>query len=218
MKFSLIRPASMLVMAAALASCGGGGDDDNFTVGGSISGVVYPGMMLTNNGTDTINIAPPAKAGDEVKFSFSKKLEYGDTYDVRITANPQHQNCRVFQYAPNSTTGTAGQLAVINARFECFIATHPIGGEVKGLTKDNTGLVLTNGSNTGSTLIVPGDTNTDGAAFKYTMGAEVEYNQSYGVTIVTQPKDAVCTVQNPTGVMGDAEVTNINITCVRSAP
>lgn len=216
MKFSLIRPASMLVMAAALASCGGGGDDDNFTVGGSVAGVVYPGMVLTNNGTDTINIAPPAKAGEEVKFNFSKKLEYGDTYDVRITAEPQHQDCRIYQYAPNSTTGTAGQLAVINARFECFIETHAIGGEVTGLTKDNTGLVLANGSNTGTTLIVAAETNTTGAAFKYAMVVPVEYNQTYGVTIVTQPKNAVCTVQNPTGVMGDVDVTNINISCVQS--
>ena len=37
MKFSLIRPACMLAMAAALASCGGGGDDDNFTVAGTVS-------------------------------------------------------------------------------------------------------------------------------------------------------------------------------------
>lgn len=217
MKFSLIRPASMLAMAAALASCGGGGDDDSFTVGGRVAGIVYPGMTLTNNGTETINIAPPAKAGEEVTFSFSRKLEYGDTYDVRITSNPQHQDCRIYQYAPNSTVGTAGQLAVINARFECFIQTHAIGGEVTGLTKDNTGLVLANGSTTGTTVIIPPEANTTGAAFKYSMVVPVEYNQSYGVTIVTQPKDAVCTVQNPTGIMGDADVTNINITCVRSS-
>lgn len=216
MKFSLIRPASMLAMAVALASCGGGGDDDDFTVAGSVAGVVYPGMVLTNNGTDTVTVAPPAKAGDEVKFAFAKKLEYGDTYDVRVTTEPLHQDCRIYQYAPNSTAGTAGQLAVINARFECFIETHAIGGEVSGLTKDNTGLVLANGSNTGTTIIIPAETNTTGAAFKYAMSVPVEYNQTYGVTIVTQPKGAVCTVQNPTGVMGDVDVTNINITCVRS--
>lgn len=217
MKFSLIRPASMLAMAAALASCGGGGDDDSFTVGGRVAGLVYPGMVLTNNGGSDINVAPPAKAGEEVAFSFPNKLEYGDTYDVRIKTEPLHQDCRIYQYAPNSTAGTAGQLAVINARFECFIETHAIGGEVTGLTKDNTGLVLANGSNTGTTLIVPAETNTSGAAFKYAMVVPVEYNQTYGVTIVTQPKDAVCTVQNPAGVMGDVDVTNINITCVRSS-
>ena len=215
MKFSLIRPASMLAMAAALASCGGGGDDDNFTVGGTVAGVVYPGMVLTNNGAD-ITVAPPAKAGDQVTFSFPNKLEYGDTYDVRIKEEPAHQICRVYQYAPQSYYGTAGQLAVINAQFECFIETHAIGGQVTGLTKDNTGLVLANGSDTGTTLVNPAETNTSGAAFSYAMAVPVEYNKTYGVTIVTQPKGATCTVQNPTGVMDDVDITNINITCVRS--
>ncbi|MFN3789161.1 hypothetical protein [Massilia sp.] len=216
MKFSLIRPASMLAMAVALASCGGGGDDDSFTVGGRVAGLVYSGLVLTNNGASDLNVAPPAKAGEEVTFSFPNKLEYGDTYDVRVKTQPLHQTCEIYQYAPNSTAGTAGQLAVINARFECFINAYDIGGTVTGLTKDNTGLVLTNGSTTGSTLLVASETNTTGAPFPYTMTAKVPYNQSYGVTIVTQPKGAVCTVQNPTGVMGDANVTNINVNCVQS--
>ncbi|KFI06116.1 hypothetical protein [Massilia sp. BSC265] len=214
MKFSLIRPASMLAMALVLASCGGG-DDDDFTVAGSVEGIVYPGLVLTMNGAD-INVAPPAKAGEAVSFAFPNKLEYGDTYEVRVKTDPQHQNCAVHREAPLSYSGTAGQLAVINARFQCFIDEHDIGGTVTGLTKDNTGLVLANGSTTGTTLIVPAETNTTGAAFPYAMTVPVQYGQTYGVTIVTQPKDAVCTVQNPTGVMGDNDITNININCVRS--
>ena len=214
MKFSLIRPASMLAMAVVLASCGGG-DDDDFTVAGSVEGIAYPGMVLTMNGSD-ISVAPPAKAGDAVQFSFPNKLEYGDTYEVTIKSPPQHQVCQVSSQAPLSNSGTAGQLATINARFECAIATHSIGGTVTGLTKDNTGLVLANGSNTGTTVIGPAETNTTGAAFDYAMSVPVAYGQTYGVTIVTQPKGAVCTVQNPTGVMGDVNITNININCVRS--
>ena len=36
----------------------------------------------------------------------------------------------------------------------------------------------------------------------------------YWSGIVTQPKGRVYTVENPTGTMGDADVTNININCV----
>ena len=214
MKFSLIRPASMLAMAVVLASCGGG-DDDDFTVAGSVAGIEYPGMVLTMNGTD-INVGTPAKAGDPVPFSFPNKLAYGDTYAVTIKNMPQHQVCDVDRLAPLSATGTAGQLAVIDVRFECGIQAHNIGGTVTGLTKDNTGLVLANGSNTGTTVIIPAETNTTGAAFPYAMQVQVPYGQTYGVTIVTQPKGAVCTVQNPTGVMGDVDISNININCVRS--
>lgn len=214
MKFSLIRPASMLAMALVLASCGGGGDDD-FTVAGSVEGLDYPGLVLTMNGTD-INVAPPAKAGEAVSFTFPNKLEYGDTYEVRVKTDPDHQNCAVHNEAPLSTAGTAGQLAVINARFKCFIDVHNIGGTVTGLTKDNTGLVLANGSTTGTSQIVPPEANTTGAAFPYALLVPVPYGQTYGVTIVTQPKGAVCTVQNPTGTMGDVDITNINIDCVPS--
>lgn len=42
----------------------------------------------------------------------------------------------------------------------------------------------------------------------------VPYGQTYGVVVVTQPTGAFCTVANPSGTMGDAAVTNINITCV----
>jgi hypothetical protein len=213
MKFSLIRPASMLAMAVALASCGGGGDDD-FTVSGSVEGLVYPGLVLTNNGGDAINVAPPAKAGDPVSFSFPKKLEYGDVYNVLVKTDPQHQTCKPHRFAQMSYTDTAGRLASINVRYECTINEFAIGGKVTGLTKDNTGLVLANGSTTGTTAIVAADSNTTGAAFDYRMALKVPYGQTYGVTIVTQPTGRFCTVENPTGTMGDADVTNININCV----
>jgi hypothetical protein len=212
MKFSLIRPASMLAMAVALASCGGGGDDD-YTVAGSVEGVVYPGMVLSNNGSN-INVAPPAKAGDPVPFAFPNKLEYGDTYNVTIKDEPLHQDCEIHELAPLSNADTAGRLAVINVRFQCYIEQHSIGGKVTGLTKDNTGLVLANGSTTGTTVIVPSTTDTTGVAFDYAMAVPVPYNQTYGVTIVTQPTGRFCTVENPTGTMGDADIKNININCV----
>ncbi len=214
MKFSLIRPASMLALALALASCGGGGDD-NYTVAGTVEGLQYPNLVLTNNGSD-INVAPPAKAGDPVSFSFPNKLEYGDTYSVSVKTNPLHQTCVPHPNFQLSTADTAGRLAVINARFVCAINDYTIGGTITGLTKDNTGLVLANGSTTGTTAIQPTSTDTTAVSFEYRMALEVPYGQTYGVTIVTQPVGRVCTVQNPTGTMGDAAVTNININCVPS--
>ncbi len=213
MKFSLIRPASLLAMALGLASCGGGGDDDNYTVSGTVDGLVYSSLVLTNNGSD-ITVSPPAKAGDPVNFSFPNKLEYGDTYNVAVKTNPPHQTCGVHPNFPISNADTAGRLASIAARFICTINEFPIGGKVTGLTKDNTGLTLANGSTTGTTLIVPSTTDTTGAAFNYQMILPVQYGQTYGVTIVAQPTGRTCTIANPTGTMGDAAVTNIDITCV----
>ncbi|VXC41802.1 conserved exported hypothetical protein [Massilia sp. 9I] len=214
MKFSLIRSAAMLAVAVGLASCGGGGDD-TYTVAGTVEGLQYPSLVLTNNGED-ITVAPPAKAGDPVTFSFPKKLDYGDTYSVSVKANPPHQSCGVNQFYQLSAADTAGRLAVINARFSCVVNEYTIGGTITGLTKDNTGLVLANGSTTGSITIGAADTNTTGTAFEYQMPVTVPYNQTYSVAVITQPKGAVCTVANPSGTMGDANVTNINITCAQT--
>lgn len=212
MKFSLIRPAGMLALALGLASCGGGGDD-TYTVAGTVIGLEYPSLVLSNRGED-VSVAPPAKLGDPVTFAFGNKLEYGDTYNVTIKTQPPHQTCRVDPVYSLSAADTAGRLAVINARFECFVNAYTLGGKVTGLTKDNTGLVLTNGSNTGTTTVIPSTTDTTGAAFDYQMAGSVKYNETYSVAVITQPVGRFCTVQNPTGTMGDAPVTNININCV----
>ena len=68
MKSSLIRPALALALAAGLAGCGGS-DKAEFVVKGTITGIVYPGTVLTTNGMD-LAVAPPARPGDTVSFAF----------------------------------------------------------------------------------------------------------------------------------------------------
>jgi len=212
MKFSLIRPASMLAMALALASCGGG-DDDTYTVSGTVEGLVYPNLVMTNNGGDDVSVAPPAKPGDPVTFTFSKKLEYGDTYLVAVKTPPLHQSCGIDPNFKLSAADTAGRLGAINARFRCYVDAHAVGGKITGLTKDNTGLELANGSTSGKVAVAAPADNTTGAAFDYQI-AEVPYGETYSIVVITQPTGRFCTVQNPAGTMGDAAVTNVNINCV----
>ena len=210
MKFSLIRPAGALALALSLASCGGGGDDNNYSIKGVVEGLSYPGLVLTTNGND-LAVAPPAKALDPVEFTFPNRLGYGDEFNISIKANPVHQTCGVNTQFPRSVYGTGGELTQINARFTCSINAYNIGGKVIGLTAANTGLQLTNGSSGGSIVPTP---DANGAPFEYMMPFPVQYGVTYGVTIVTQPVGAFCTVSNPTGTMGDADVKNIDVTCV----
>lgn len=209
MKSSLIRPALALTLALGLTACGGGSDKAEFTVAGTIGGLVYPDLALTTNGMK-IDVAPPAKAGDTVTFAFPNKLEYGDEYDVDIDRQPRHQTCDFAGTFTNDRIDkdTAGRLARINVIVNCTINSFAIGGKITGLTVD--GLQLANGSTTGILTLTKSDT-----AFDYQMPVAVPYNVSYGVTVVKQPDGLTCTVANPTGVMGDAAVTNINVTCVR---
>jgi hypothetical protein len=202
MKSFLIRPALALALAAGLAGCGGS-DKAEFTVAGTVFTLAYPGLKLTTNGT-TIDVAPPAKAGDQVSFAFPNKLEYGDEYNVQITGQPLHQFCSLASNYPTNAD-TAGRLAQIDVRYSCAIQTHVIGGTISGLTV--AGLVLANGS-TGGTVAPAKD------ATSYVFPLEVAYNQTYGVTVLTQPPGLNCSVSNPTGTMGDVNITNINVACV----
>lgn len=181
-------------VALALAACGGGGKAQ-FTIGGTITGLVYDGMVLASNGQ---TLAVPKNT---TTFAMPKQISYGDYYDITVATQPAHQNC-VVSYGRDS----AGHTASINALVSCAVQAHAIGGTISGLTAS--GLVLTNGS-LGGTL-APTATTT-----KYTM-ASVAYGSTYGVTVLTQPAGQTCTVENGTGTMGDAAVENINVSCVNN--
>lgn len=209
MKSYLIRPAGALVLALSLASCGGG-DDDKFTVEGYVSGLQYPGLVLQNNGQD-LPVAPPATAGETVKFVFPTKIDYGDTYKVTVKTQPAHQECDVDENAPFSNADTAGRLSAIDVRMACAVQKHYIGGTITGLTKDNTDLILSNG--TGGAFTPTTEALTAATPFKYVLD-QVPYNVTYGVVVVKQPVGRFCTVSNAAGVMGDADIDNINVNCV----
>lgn len=199
MKSTFVRPAILLALALGLAACGG---KAQFTVGGSVTNLLYPGLVLNNNGSDL------TVAANATSFAFPNTIEYGATYSVSVKANPAHQVCQ--PYGADSTghiSDTAGRMASISLAIVCTLTSYTIGGTVTGLTAD--GLVLTNGSSGGTVTL-----NKD--ATSYTFPA-VYYGNSYGVTVLSQPTDGtvVCSVApNGTGVMGDAAVTDIAVTCV----
>ena len=212
MKSSLIRPALALALAASLAACGGS-DKAEFTVAGSVTGIVYDGLVLTNAGVP-LKVAPPATAGAAVSFAFPDKLEYGDTYDVQVTTSPAHQSCApgVPQggiYANNADT--AGRLKTIDIAIVCEINKYTVGGTITGLT--GAGLVLANGSTGGTYSAATPATPPSTTPITYELPV-VQFGTTYGVTVSTQPAGQICTVANPTGTMADAAVTNINVTCV----
>jgi hypothetical protein len=195
MTLTLMRPAIALAIALGLAGCGG---KASFPINGSVAGLSYDGLVLNTNGMDL------AVAKAATSFSFPNSLSYGDQYNVTVKTEPQHQTCLV-----QHGTDTAGRLASINVIVQCVLNQYTIGGTIKGLT--GTGLVLTNGSAGGTVVGVPG---TGGADVPFTFGNPVPFSVSYGVTVLTQPTGQTCRVSaNGTGVMGDAAVADIVVTC-----
>ena len=102
-------------------------------------------------------------------------------------------------------SGARAGLAAIDVGVFCSLNSYAIGGTITGLTSE--GLVLTNGS-------VGGTFTATATATAFTLPA-VAYGSTYGVSVLTQPANDVCTVtQNGSGLMGDAAVTNIAVSCV----
>jgi hypothetical protein len=195
-----------LSLAASLVACGGG--SSSHTVSGTVIGLQYPGLVLTNNLSDDVAVAPlPLENGNvrDVSYQFSKQLDYGAPYSVTIKTQPQHQECRPI----GGTVETAGRLSTINAAFVCDLASYTIGGTITGLTSGS--VRLTNGSS-GGTLIVAGDATR--AEISFAFPQEVTYDQTYGVTVLEQPENQTCTVTNGAGIMRDEAVTSIRIHCV----
>jgi hypothetical protein len=190
MKFNFVRAGVASALLLALAACGG---TEEFTVSGTIAGLRNNGLVLSNNGE---TVMPAAHA---TSFSFPTAIEYGNTYKVTALTQPPHQTCTVYR-----GTGTAGQMANMNIFVDCIQNAYTVGGTVSGLTAD--GLVLVNGSASSATL--PKNTTS------FSFPNKVEDGATYGITVLTNPTGLRCTVANGVGTMGQANVTNVAVTCV----
>ncbi len=191
MKSMITRHALVLALMAALVACGG---KAQFNLAGTVTGLSYSGLVLTNNGT---NLPVAANA---TSFSFPHSIDYGTPYAVTVATQPTHLNCQI-----GGGTGTAGQLATITITVACNRVPHTLGGTISGLTVE--GLVLTNGS-LGGTIAPLKD------AVAYVFGTSVPYGDSFGVTVLTQPAGLNCSVAHAIGQMGDENITDVNVSCV----
>jgi hypothetical protein len=199
-----------LTLTAGLVACGGG--TSSYTVGGTVTGLQYPGLVLTNNATDDLAIAPAGLdangAVKDVTYQFAKQLDYGDPYSVAIKTPPAHQTCT----ATRGAADTAGRLTVIQAVISCGLVKNTVGGKITGLAAD--GLVLNNGGFSTGEIVKDATTGAYPTAFVF--GEAVVYGQTYGVTVLKQPAGQTCTVKNGAGEMGDNAVTAIEVTCVKN--
>lgn len=192
MKSSYLRAGAALACALALSACGGG--DGDRVIGGSFSGVTKPGLVLQNNGGSDLPITPTSVGIGE--FYFPNMVETDSDYHVTVKSPPSNaDNCTV--------TNAKGRVAIdiTNIHVACTIRQHELKGTVTGLTGNN--LVLVNGSDR-----VP----VAAGATSFTM-AKVNEDAPYGIAILTQPDNQTCTVANGTGTVGQADITNVTVSC-----
>lgn len=189
---SPLRAGIALACALSLSACGGG--DGDLYLGGTAVGVTKPGLVLTNNGGSDLAIDTSGT------FVFKDLVETDSRYDVKVKSVPANveklEDCVV-------TNGTGRAVFnVSNIYVSCTIRKWDLGGTVTGLG-NATGLELVNG--TDRVAVAPNATS-------FQM-ARVSEESPYGVSVLTQPAGRTCTVENGSGKMAQANVTNIVVRC-----
>lgn len=190
MKLSCLRPITALLLTLGLAACGG---KASYDVSGTISNLNTNGLILANGGESL-----PVASG-KTSFTFAKRIDYGTDYNITVQQQPAHMNCAV-----SSGSGSAGHYVSIQAAVTCMQNTYTLGGTVTGLTAD--GLVLING--TAQTPVAKDSTT-------FTLATRIADGDKYGISVFAQPTGLKCEVVGNTGVgvMGEANVTTVQITC-----
>jgi 6-phosphogluconolactonase (cycloisomerase 2 family) len=189
-----------LVAVAVLNGCGGDSVQKvpQYSIGGTVSGLVGTGLVLQDNGVD--NLTP---SGSGV-FTFATPLANGDSYAVTVATQPTNpaQECIV-----TTGTGTVSGDKVTNVQVSCSTEGFTVGGTINGLT--GSGLVLQD--NGGSNLPIS-------SAGAFTFINTVGSGSPYSVTIKTQPSSPTqtCTVSNGSGTIGSANVQTVVINCVNT--
>lgn len=211
MKFSYVSAAAALAMAAALAACGG---KAQFTVQGEIADASGNVVSLANsglvlaNGSDTVTVPVGARS-----FAFPKQIDYGTDYNIVVKTQPAHMTC-----VPVAGSGSAGHTVEIKSQVRCSQNSYTVGGQFTGVTVSPTDgttartVTLLNGS-TGGAVVISSAAATNGAG-DFVFTTPVLDGQAYGVTVVDPANGLSCTLQNGTGVMHEAPVTNLLLTCV----
>jgi len=165
-----------------------------YRIGGSVSGLQGPGLVLQNNDSDGLPITANGS------FVFSQPLLSGEVYDVAVLSEPEspEQICRV-----ENGLGTIESSDVATVLVQCRRARY-IGGTVNGLI--GSGLVL--------------DLNKE-YLLSVTANGSFEFEQAipngadYDVTVAVQPTspNQICTVINGEGSASGSDVMTIEVDC-----
>lgn len=193
-KRSFLAVVTFFAYALLLAACGSGGEQEpvpTYSIGGVVSNLNGT-VVLQNNGTDLIAVTV-----DGV-FSFPTTFTDGSQYEVTVETHPVGQFCAV--------TGNSGSVSgenVATVTVECVTA-YTVGGNISGLGAGQTVELLNNGTDALSV--------SENGTFIF--NTPVVVPGEYNVSIKTQPANQVCTPTMNSGVVSDANITTVDISCV----
>ncbi len=199
---SRLRLATLLGASLVVTACsgvktpsgggGGGGGTTPHSISGTVSGLAGSGLVLQNNGGDSLTVAANGP------YTFLTKV--AGAYAVTVLTEPTNppQVCTVA-----NASGTANA-DITNANITC-VASFTVGGTVTGVV--GTGLVLQDNGGDNFTVTMNG---------AFTFATPLATGGSYAVTILTQPSNPAqnCIITTGTGSgTVTANVTTDDVTC-----
>ena len=189
MNKKLISYAFALLFTLSIASA----EAAVFTVGGIVTGLASGKTVVLKNNTSTVLVSSTSTS-----FTFPAQ-NAGTSYSVSVGIQPSGQTCTV-------TNGSGSNIAanVTNVAVTCA-NTYTVSGTVSGLT--GAALVLRMGT---ISLVV----NSGATTFKFASG--LKNATAYNVLAAIQPPGFSCAVGGGIGVINNANVGNVTVTCVRT--
>ncbi len=160
------------------------------------SGVIR--MYKTSDDSEVNNRSVSGSTGSgtpNISISFENGLALDTEYYVLIPAG-------AFEDAAGNPYAGISSTTALSFSTEVAALTYSVGGTVSGLT--GAGLELENMG--GDTLPIA----TDGP---FTFATELEVGFSYVVTVSTQPSGQTCVVNNGSGIISTANITDVAVTC-----
>lgn len=154
------------------------------------------GGLVLANGTEKLAIFQNGT------FTFVNKLTAGAAFDVTIAAqptNPSHE-CTV---SGGKGTVVAGDVESITVN--CSVEKFTVGGNVTGLAGSGLQLRINNTENVSINIV-------DGT---YAFPTSLASGTHYDVEVLNDPTNRwqTCVLENATGIVDDANVANVNVTC-----
>ena len=211
MKSMYTRAGLALLCAMILSACGGSGGG-SLQLGGTINGLTRSGLVLINKSTgEKLTVAE----GTTV-FVFTRFLAIDEQFDVEIDAQPSGTNCKATDNNNKANVYTSTRVQI-----NCTLNPWTLGGVVQGLADDgvagnNDGVTLANGPDT--VYVAPA---AGGAAANFTFASTVGEGSPYGVTVLAQPSNRICSLTAPVtngvpgaGVMPAGNDSRLVVNCI----
>lgn len=164
-------------------------------IGGTVTGLAGSGLVLSLNGEESLPVA------SDGAFAFGMSLVGGEAYAVSVATQPSapSQTCRVV-----NGTGTVGADDVTDVVVHCGPAlTYSVGGTLGGLAAGATITLSINGA----------DELTLAADGAYAFSPRFAPGDGYLAAVTTQPAGQHCTLVRAAGTVGDADVTDLDVSC-----